>query len=553
MSWTPLKSQPDFRTSTMLLLSDGRVMVQEHASAHWHALTPDENGSYVDGTWSDLHAMKTWRQYYASGMLKDGRVIVAGGEDSGEGDQTNTGEIYDPVEDKWTSLPLPPWSMIGDAAGCILPDGRLMIGSLLYGDCLTYDPVTHAWTSAASKASRTNEETWVLQPDDTILAVQCFSPYQSEKYRINDDVWQSEGSTAVNLVDTEMHEIGPAMLLNSGKTIYFGAAKVDGVGKTAIYTPPAAPTGVGSWKAGPDIPKISGKSMVCSDCPATLMPSGKVLLTAAEFVSDGWGQPIHFFEYDSEANSIVPVSDPPNNGDVLYHARLMLLPNGEVLFGGAGNDLRVYRSKGGPSNAWRPTIKSLTPHVNNSGMSSSTDYYVLEGTQLNGRSQANMYGDDCWAATNFPLVRVKSQSTGKTHYARTYNFSTMGVSTGASVQSCRVDFSSVPYDDYDLVVVANGIPSLSQSFRWEQPRKPQYLDGVKQIWEHFGKLVNEGDPFQGRDWVVDPMEVAQLKRNVKALENTVTRLNSLIAAKDLPQVGKKIAEKASLAKKRTRE
>src|SRR5262245_62708070 len=88
-SWTALTNQPTFNTGTMILLTDGRVMVQEEGTAHWHALTPDSSGSYVNGTWTTLHDMSFWRRYYASGVLKDGRVFICGGEQSGDVGDTN--------------------------------------------------------------------------------------------------------------------------------------------------------------------------------------------------------------------------------------------------------------------------------------------------------------------------------------------------------------------------------------------------------------------------------------------------------------------------------
>lgn len=200
-TWQGLTNQPTFQTSTMFLLSDGRVMVQEDVTRHWHALTPDEHGSYVNGTWSTLADSRDWRLYYASGVLKDGRVVVVGGEYSSAGGDTNRGEIYDPVADTWTPLPLPPWPIVGDAASSILPDGRLMIGALITGECLIYDPASNSWSAAASKAVRSNEESWVLLPDNTMVTAQCFAPYQSEKYIISSNTWKNEGPIPVTLVD----------------------------------------------------------------------------------------------------------------------------------------------------------------------------------------------------------------------------------------------------------------------------------------------------------------------------------------------------------------
>ena len=93
-TWQPLANQPSFNTSTMILLTDGRVMVQEEATEHWHALTPDASGSYVNGTWSTLADMSFWRRYYSSGVLKDGRVFLCGGEQGGE--QTGDGHHTNP-------------------------------------------------------------------------------------------------------------------------------------------------------------------------------------------------------------------------------------------------------------------------------------------------------------------------------------------------------------------------------------------------------------------------------------------------------------------------
>jgi hypothetical protein len=517
-TWQSLLNQPTFNTSTMILLTDGRIMVQEEATQHWHALTPDIHGSYVHGTWSTLHDMSFWRRYYASGVLRDGRVIICGGEQSGDGGDTNKGEIFDPVTDTWAAIPSPPgWANVGDASCCILPDGRMMIGALTTPLCAIFDPVSDSWSAAASKAVRSNEETWVLLPDNTIITAQCFAPFQSEKYNIATNTWQNEGAIPVSLVDPVMHEIGPAMLLTNGKVIFFGAANSGGVGKTALYTPPPHPTQQGTWTAGPDIPKVGGKAIVCNDCPASLLPNGKVLFAAANFLNNDWGSPILFFEYDPVANSITQAPTPVNNGEQLYWSRLMLLPSGEVLFGPSTNNMQVYTPDGHPHAAWRPHITSVVRN--------STHHFALHGRQLTGLSQANMYGDDCYSATNHPLVRLRHVHTHHVFFARTSHFSSLGVATGTSNQSCRFTVGNIPRGEYELEVIANGISSTQVRFHFG-PRKRRDEDEREgreiERFEEAG-LIGSSD----REEEMEPV-LAELQTQIKYLKNSVLRLDSMV-------------------------
>jgi hypothetical protein len=330
------------------------------------------------------------------------------------------------------------------------------------------------------------------------------------------------------------------MLLYNGKTIFFGAANVSGHGKTAVYTPPAMPTGVGTWVAGPDIPKVGSTTMVCNDCPAALLPNGNVLIASAPFMNDDWGSPIYFFEYDPVANAINTAPTPPNNSQQLFWSRMLLLPTGEVLFSAKQEDIRVYEPSGGPQEAWRPTISAVTPHLNIFGVG----HWDLTGTQLNGLSQANIYGDDCTNATNYPLVRLRNLSTGHISYGRTYGFSTMGLATGSSVQSCSFTVGGIPAGNYELTVVANGIASHGVPFSYEPIRKLEILEtGFKREFEYLGKIVFEGDPWKQWEEVIDP-EIVELRTQVKTLTNSVRRLETLIERKQLPDVGKRVAMEA---------
>jgi len=524
----------------MILLSDGRIMVQEEATEHWHALTPDHNGSYIHGTWSPLADMSFWRRYYASGMLKDGRIVLIGGEQSGAGGDTNKGEIYDPVSDSWSPMPSPPgWAQVGDATCCILPSGDLMIGALTTPLCAIFDPQINSWSPAASKAIRSNEETWVLLPDDTIVTAQCFPPYRSERYSISSNAWKDEGALPVSVIDHVMSEIGPAMLMYSGKVIFFGAADVGGNGKTVLYTPPAIYTGTGTWTQGPDIPKIAGKTIVCNDCPASLLPNGKVLAACAPFVVNDWGSPIFFIEYDPFGNTLHQVPTPPNNAAQLYWCRFMLLPTGQVLFSPSSSDVQCYTPDGNPQDAWRPVISSVSRH----GTPLTTDYYFLKGLQLNGLSQANMYGDDCNPSTNYPLVRLRNLKTHQVFFARTYHFSTRAVSAQNASQSVRFSASHVPFGHYELCLIANGISSHCVHFGHQPAHKPCGCQVCRR--QEAGCSCHgacKPDPWCEEIPVIEP-EIIQLRGEIKRLHNSVHRLASSIKIEEPHRERKEITKK----------
>jgi hypothetical protein len=525
----------------MILLTDGRVMVQEEATANWHALTPDSAGSYINGTWSNLASMSFWRRYYASGILNDGRVIIIGGEQSGAGGDTNKGEIYNPVSNTWTTIALPPWVQVGDAASCVLPDGRLMIGSLSTPDCEIYNASANTWSPAGSKAVKSNEETWVLLRDNTVVTPQNFPPYHAEKYNFASNTWKSEGTPPVTLIDPVMAEIGPGLLMYNNKAIWFGAANSGTHGKTAIYTPPALPTGTGTWAAGPDIPhSASGQALVSNDCPCALLPNGNVLFTTAPFMNNAWGSPVSFFEYDPVANSMLAAPAPPNNTNVVYSSRMILLPTGEVMFGQWTHGMQVYQPTGAPHAAWRPSISSVT-HL---GLFSHN--YQLKGARLNGLSQACAYGDDCSPATNYPLVRLKNLATNKIYYARTYAFSTRAIAA-SGLMSCQfTPPAAAPYGDYQLCVVANGISSPCVSWSYAPLVKSVYIDStfvLKEEFEHFGKLIAEGDPWDREDWVINPV-VQELATRLETLQDSLGQVQSLIRSYQLPEVGKEVAAEA---------
>ena len=252
---------------TAFLLTDGSVMMQESKSifgatwgtARWWKLSPDQSGSYANGTWSGLADSSLARTYYASAVLADGRVVVCGGEYSDasgtvEQDFNNTCEIYDPFIDKWSSFSgpgaggIPPavWSDIGDAPSVLLPDGTLLIGSIDNASLAKLDPSTLTWTSLAPGRSvpSNDEDSWVLMPDNTIAGPSCQDPPTTWVYDIAANNW-SQGTSLLQSVIDAAEEIGPGLLRYDGTAFFLGSNE-----HTAIYSASASP----SWSNGPDLP-----------------------------------------------------------------------------------------------------------------------------------------------------------------------------------------------------------------------------------------------------------------------------------------------------------
>jgi hypothetical protein len=438
---------------TQLLLTDGRVIVQGFAENDWYALTPDNSGSYVNGTWKQLANTPAGYAplYVASAVLADGRVVIAGGEYlNGNFSFTNRSAIYDPVANKWTDITPPKKVLpfIGDSPATVLPDGRFLVGEKFKTRMAVLDPKTLTWSNVGSvnKHDFNAEEGYTLLADGSVLTFDVKAHPKSERYLPDQGMWVDAGSTKADLRGPQNccgncipygpkqkcydppGEVGPAILRPDG-TVFAGGAQPEGGGPahTAIFN-----TVTGKWKPGPDVP--NGDQ--AADTFASLLPSGNVLLEG----SNG-GQ---FYEFDG--TSLIRQSSSANG----IYVPLLVLPTGEVLIGGE----RIYRADGTYQAAWAPTITSSPSSVTRGSS------YTTSGTQFNGLSQANAFGDEDNQPTNYPLVRITNNSTGHVFYARTHDHSTMAVATGSASVSTKFDVpSGMETGASKLVVVANGIPS----------------------------------------------------------------------------------------------
>jgi len=432
-------------------LTDGTVMVQANNEHDWYKLTPDINGSYVNGTWTKLASLAPGYSpdAFASAVLADGRLLIEGGEyNEGSFAFTNQGEIYDPDTNTWANVPPPAgWQWIGDAPSVVLPNGKFLLGSKFDTRLVTLDPATLEWTAVPSngKSDFDAEEGWTLLSDGTVFTVDVKNNPNSEKYIPALGKWVTGGSSIVNLqgppeisvimccgglVYHPPGEVGPAILRPDGTVFATGATHSGArAGHTAIYTPALHSGGAGTWVAGPDFPH----SDQAGDSYAVLLPNGHPLVEGVSGTA-----------YEFDGTNLTPGPFLPGI--------LMILPTGQVLVGGSPTE--VYNPTGTYSPAWAPSITSYPGTV----VRGST--YTISGRQFNGLSQAASFGDEFETATNYPLVRITNTATGHVFYAKTHDHSTMGVATGKAIVSTNFDVpSNMETGQSTLVVVANGIPS----------------------------------------------------------------------------------------------
>ena len=482
--WTALANQPTFLAdgaANPILLTDGSVLVQDAGFPDWWKLTPDNTGSYVNGTWTQMASLPDGYSplYHSSAVLPDGRLIIEGGEYlcvpatfACNAVWTNLGAIYDPVANVWTAVDPPSgWTSIGDAASVVLADGTYMQANCCTPQAALLDPKTLTWTpTGTGKYDTNNEEGWTLLPNRKVLTVDAYVPIppfpyrpkgtHSELYDAATGAWKGAGSTVAQLWDSAAacgaenaatFELGPGVLRADGTVFYTGANTCpSGTGNTAIYDSLS-----GRWSAGPSFPAVAGiTDLNIADGPASWEPNDRVLM----MTSPNYGNPPSvFFEWDGRALNQVP--GPPNAAiDGSFYGNMLVLPTGQILLTDFSNDIEIYTpaARAGDDDIRRRIAPAIlqSPFVLQRGRT-----YQIDGFRFNGVTQGAAYGDDAQAATNYPIVRITNLTTSHVAYARTHDHSSMAVASN-DLASTHVDVpGSLERGPSLLQVVVNGIAS----------------------------------------------------------------------------------------------
>ena len=450
-TWAPLTTQPPFNTDTALLLTDGTVIVHQYNSNLWWRLTPDINGSYLNGSWTQLAGMLSNYKplYFASAVLPDGRLLVEGGEYNNlQAVWTNMGAIYDPLTNVWTNVNPPAgWNNIGDSPALVQPDGVFMLGQggISSKKQVLFNASNLTWTAvnATGKSDTFSEEGFGLLPDGRVMVVDTANIPNSELYTPATATWASAGSTIVALADAGSLEIGPQLQRPNGTLVQFG-----GTPHTGIYT-----FATNTWAVGPDYPNSNDSA----DGPAAVLPDGNIILPASPGVFQG---NITMFFFDGITFTQAP--DTASSRSLQsWQTRMLLLPTGQVMYlvaDGRTKDVELMTSTGTPQDAWRPQIRTVPATLTRGST------YQVTGRQFNGLGIGSDYGDDALSATNYPIVRITNKATHHVFYARTHDHSTMAIATGNTLVSTMFDVpAAAETGPSRFEVVANGIASKAKA------------------------------------------------------------------------------------------
>jgi hypothetical protein len=174
-----------------------------------------------------------------------------------------------------------------------------------------------------------------------------------------------------------------------------------------------------------------------------------------------FSSPTELFDFDPQEGTISPVSPPLNDPNLptfaAFVTRMLVLPNGQVLFNdGLGNRLYAYTPRGSTNPAYLPVIENVERGENG--------VFTLTGRQLNGPSDASAYGDDSQSNENFPIVRLQD-SNGLVFYCRSRDWTSTNVG-GIPHESVKFTLNpAVTPGLYQLIVSAGGISSSPVAFR----------------------------------------------------------------------------------------
>jgi N-acetylneuraminic acid mutarotase len=166
------------------VLSDGRVLVTgglvgTTATSDGVASSTVEIYDPVANTWTTTGSMRSPRSLHAAVLLRDGRVLVAGGYDT-DNNPIASAEIFDPARGRWEVAPSLP-SPHGHPISALLPGGEVLVAGGEVAKLKTtaaaavYQPGRGTWREVAAMPGPRNAAASTSLADGDVLVASGYA------------------------------------------------------------------------------------------------------------------------------------------------------------------------------------------------------------------------------------------------------------------------------------------------------------------------------------------------------------------------------------------
>jgi hypothetical protein len=181
-SWAPAEPMNAGRSPRLVLLDSGKVLA---VAGSWTAGL-SEVYDPATGHWSSIPGGGPSRLRPGVAKLRDGRVLVAGGD--GLSEEYASAELYDPATDTWTPV-APMHEVRRNPLAATLPDGRVLVAggyrfaspesTAASGTYEIYNPADNTWTTPAKLSRpRANDARMVTLSDGRLVITGGYNALQ---------------------------------------------------------------------------------------------------------------------------------------------------------------------------------------------------------------------------------------------------------------------------------------------------------------------------------------------------------------------------------------
>jgi Galactose oxidase, central domain len=236
----------------------------------------------ISGRWVTTSKMIEARTNHTATLLRDGRVLVAGGAGGMFGLPVDTAELFDPSTGRWTATGAMHETRANHTA-TLLPDGTVFVmggaidpdGVGVLATAEAYDPETGSWTSSGKAGHARAGHTATLLADGTVLVVGGVGEFvnPTASVALSAERYDPELSEWTGTLMDQARFRHTLTLLPDGKVLAAGGTPGFGrlLGSVELFDP-----GSGSWtNTGPMLEARSGHA-------AARLADGTVLLVGGE-------------------------------------------------------------------------------------------------------------------------------------------------------------------------------------------------------------------------------------------------------------------------------